>query len=253
MKPAVLQLDALSAFDDNYIWVLRDAARRAIVIDPGDAAPVLAADIEPVAILVTHHHADHIGGIARLRERWPRLDVFAPRDERIGATHRVGEGDVVESLGARFRVIETPGHTRSHVAYFDGERVFCGDTLFSLGCGRLFEGTPRQMLESLDKLASLPDVTKPCCAHEYTRANAAFAVVVDPGNAALLRHSEEVIAMRNAGRPTLPSSMALEKACNPFLRVDAAEVRARIAAHAGRELEDRVDAFAELRRWKDQF
>jgi hydroxyacylglutathione hydrolase len=146
-----------------------------------------------------------------------------------------------------------PGHTTSHVAFVGHGHLFCGDTLFSLGCGRLFEGSPAQMLASLDRLSALPDDTRVCCGHEYTLANAAFARVVDPDNPALRRRTEDAAAMRQADRPTLPSSLAGERACNPFLRVDTAPVRAAIAAHLGHPPADRVDAFAALRRWKDGF
>ena len=258
----MLALRPLPAFSDNYIWTLADDAGNAIVVDPGDAGPVLqAADrgLRPRTVLLTHHHDDHVGGVAMLRERWPDLRVVAPEEERIGtATERTGDGDTVEAGGLRFRVIAIPGHTRSHVAFHhagedDGGQLFCGDTLFSLGCGRLFEGTPAQMLASLDRLAALPGGTGICCGHEYTRANAAFARAVEPGNADLLQRSREVDAMRDSGHPSLPSILAVERACNPFLRVDAPGVRAAVAARLGREPRDRVEVFAELRHWKDGF
>ncbi len=253
-----MRLTALPAFADNYIWALVDDEGNAVIVDPGDAAPVLAATgmgLWPAGVLVTHHHPDHCGGVAALRERWPTLPVFAPEDPRITqATERVSEGSRFNLNGWEFEVMEVPGHTLSHIAFHGaGDHLFCGDTLFSLGCGRLFEGSPAQMLASLDRLAAVPGVTAVCCGHEYTLANAAFARAVDPSNDALRRRTEEVQAMRHAGRPTLPSTIATEQATNPFLRVDTPAIRHAIAHRLGREPADRVETFAELRRWKDGF
>lgn len=246
----------LPAFEDNYIWVLRDA-RRALLVDPGDAAPVLAAareGLEPAAILLTHHHPDHCGGVPELLERWPGLPVFAPDDARIDLDcERVGEGTQLRVLDSDVRVLEVPGHTRSHVAYVVGGHLFCGDTLFSLGCGRMFEGTPAQMHGSLQRLASLRGDLQVCCGHEYTQANAAFASVVEPGNPDLAARRAEVLRRRAAGLATLPTTLDSERACNPFLRCDVPEVREAVARRLGHAPVEPVETFAALRSWKDGF
>jgi hydroxyacylglutathione hydrolase len=253
-----MRLTALPAFADNYIWALVDSDGRAIVVDPGDAAPVLAAAAQqnwvPHTILLTHHHDDHIGGVAALQARYAGLEVVAPIDVRIPhATRRIGEGEQVQALGLVIDVVSVPGHTRSHVAFHTAEHLFSGDALFSLGCGRMFEGTPPQLLASLQKLASLPPHLLLCCGHEYTVSNAVFARHVDPANAALARRQEEALAMRRDERPTLPVSLASELECNPFLRTDTPGIRAAVSAHLGRPVTDEVDVLAGLRGWKDGF
>ena len=254
----VLRAIPLPAFDDNYIWLLAADDGAAIVVDPGDAAPVLHAvadGIRPVAILLTHHHADHVGGAAELAARFG-VPCHGPHDPRIqAADHRHDDGDTVAipAIDASFDVMAIPGHTRTHIAFHGAGHLFCGDTLFSLGCGRLFEGTPAQMLDSLERLAALPDDTAVSCGHEYTLANGRFAQAAEPGNARRDAIVAEVAARRARGEPSLPSTIAIERVANPFLRIDEPAVRAAITARCGRVPADRVDAFAALRGWKDGF
>lgn len=261
MRRVMPSLRPLPALRDNYIWMLADtSAGTALVVDPGEAGPVLGAlagdRLTLTSILLTHHHADHIGGVPELAARFPAATIHAPHDDRIPrVTHRVGDGDVVEiaSPTARFRVLEVHGHTRSHIAYYGEGLLFCGDTLFSLGCGRLFEGTPAQMLASLDRLAVLPGNTRVCCAHEYTLANAAFALSVEPDNGALRSRTDAARKLRAHDAPTLPAVLDEELATNPFLRVDAiADDRIPWPGGTG-HLQGRVDRFAALRLAKDHF
>ena len=251
-----MRLTALPAFADNYIWTLGDD-RGAIIVDPGQAEPVLAAvaaGLRPLAILLTHHHDDHVGGVSELQQAFPELPVYGPEDARLSfPMHSVSDGQALQVQGFSFEVMAVPGHTRSHVAYYGEGVLFSGDTLFSLGCGRMFEGTAPQMFASLRRLAGLPASTQVCCGHEYTLSNAQFALQVDPSNAALQRRLQEAQAMREAARPTLPVSLASELATNPFLRTQDAAIQQAVAARLGRAAADEVEVFAELRRWKDDF
>ncbi|MEO1765989.1 hydroxyacylglutathione hydrolase [Thiobacter aerophilum] len=254
----MLHVIPLPAFQDNYIWLLHDG-RSAAVVDPGDATPVMdflgAHDLALTAILVTHHHHDHVGGVALLARRFS-VPVYGPGGEPIpGRTDVADPRQPVDlpHLGIAFQVLAVPGHTRGHVAYYRPKLLFCGDTLFGCGCGRLFEGSAEQMHASLARLAALPDDTGVYCAHEYTLANIRFALQVEADNAALHAREQEARARRAQGSPTVPSTLALERRTNPFLRVTEPAVRAAAEAHAGHPLADAVAVFAALRAWKDRF
>lgn len=248
----------LRAFADNYIWTLRDA-RCAAAVDPGDARPVLdylrAEKLELVAIINTHHHADHVGGNAELLRHY-RVPVYGPHDERIReVTHRLADGGrmTLPHFGIEFEVMEIPGHTRTHIAFHGAGMLFCGDTLFAVGCGRLFEGTPRQMFDSLSRLMLLPDDTKVYCGHEYTLSNIRFAKAADPDNAALRELEARAKKLRDQDLPTLPSHIGQEKATNPFVRCREPSVIAAASRYAGKALNDPVSVLAAIREWKNSF
>jgi hydroxyacylglutathione hydrolase len=256
----MLRVTALRAFADNYIWLIHSPrdAQRVLVVDPGDASPVeraLAAEgLELAGILLTHHHGDHVGGVTQLVKQH-RPQVFGPAGEAVpGQPVALREGDRVQlpALELAFDVLDVPGHTAGHIAYVGHGAVFCGDTLFSAGCGRLFEGTAEQMTTSLGKLAALPADTRVYCAHEYTVSNLKFALAVEPHNAAAHEYLEECLALRAADEATVPSTLRRERNVNPFLRCDEESVKQAAEAQAGRRLNPR-EVFAVIRKWKDGF
>lgn len=258
-RPARLSIEAIPAFSDNYIWLIRAGGTACAVVDPGQAEPVIERlrqdDLDLRYILLTHHHFDHIGGAAQLLQLFPQAVAFGPDDERVDFESRAcheGEEVALPALSLRFGVLDVPAHTRSHIAFHGHGMLFSGDTLFSVGCGKLFEGTPAQMQEAMDKLAKLPPETEVFCGHEYTASNCRFALKVEPENTALRARAESAKALRDAGRITLPSTLGEELEVNPFMRtrkqpvVDAAQ-RIDPSAQAGAEV------LGVIRDWKDGF
>lgn len=252
----MLTITALSAFQDNYIWVLHNA-HYAIVVDPGDAGPVRAfidaRRLTLLAVLITHHHHDHTGGILSLRQRY-RCDVYGPDNPLIASiTHRVRGEDTLKfaELGLEVNLIDLPGHTLDHIAYYGANSLFCGDTVFGCGCGKLSEGTPEMMARSLDKILALPDATDLYCGHEYTLRNIAFALTIDGSNAALRAREHADRMLRRQLRPTLPSTLALEKTTNPFLRFHHPEMIALAETYLGRDKLTSAEVFGAIRAAKD--
>ena len=258
-----MQISPIAAFSDNYIWLIHQPGEStAMVVDPGDATPVLAElqrrNLSLGGILITHHHPDHVGGVTRLLADTP-VPVYGPTNSPASCiTHPRREGDSLFYAGVEFRVLEVPGHTLDHIAYYatpdqSDPALFCGDTLFAGGCGRLFEGTAPQMHQSLGKLTALPPETAVYCAHEYTLANLNFARAVEPDSHALQERIAREQQRRATQQPTVPSSIAVELATNPFLRSEQAAVAAATVAHCGREMTEPAEIFAALRQWKDHF
>ncbi|UPQ88573.1 hydroxyacylglutathione hydrolase [Vibrio sinaloensis] len=252
----MLNIKSIPAFNDNYIWLIENSDQRCAVVDPGDAAPVLAYlerhQLSLEAILITHHHNDHIGGVSELVRQFPNVDVVGPANEPIPTlTHAVDPGEQIELFDEVFLVLGLEGHTAGHIGYVGDGKLFCGDVLFSAGCGRVFEGTMEQMYTSLSKLAALPQETEVFCAHEYTASNVAFALAVEPDNAQLHKYRDEVNRLRAQNQPTLPTTIGREKWINPFLRTDQPSVMRSVANRTSQT--DPLAIFTALREWKNEF
>ena len=248
----------IPAFTDNYFWLMfEDNNKSAVVVDPGDSAPVIKSlkdnNLELTDILITHHHNDHIGGVSELKKVFPRVNIFGPADPRIPADNIVKDEDVIklDSLNEEFRVLDVRGHTNSHIAYYFDKKLFCGDTLFSCGCGRLFEGTHQDMHKALTKIKNLPKETLIYCAHEYTLDNIGFAKIIDPKNLDLLEREKEVKDLLKNGFYTIPSALENELKVNPFLRFDEKDIKNSVQNHFNKKISSDAQVFKYTREWKD--
>ncbi|MDC3386148.1 hydroxyacylglutathione hydrolase [Gammaproteobacteria bacterium] len=248
----------IPAFTDNYFWLMfEDNNKSAVVVDPGDSAPVIKSlkdnNLELTDILITHHHNDHIGGVSELKKVFPRVNIFGPADPRIPADNIVKDEDVIklDSLNEEFRVLDVRGHTNSHIAYYFDKKLFCGDTLFSCGCGRLFEGTHEDMHKALTKIKNLPKETLIYCAHEYTLDNIGFAKIIDPKNLDLLEREKEVKDLLKNGFYTIPSALENELKVNPFLRFDEKDIKNSVQNHFNKKISSDAQVFKYTREWKD--
>lgn len=248
----------IPAFTDNYFWLMfEDNNKSAVVVDPGDSAPVIKSlkdnNLELTDILITHHHNDHIGGVSELKKVFPKVNIFGPADPRIPADNIVKDEDVIklDSLNEEFRVLDVRGHTNSHIAYYFDKKLFCGDTLFSCGCGRLFEGTHEDMHKALTKIKNLPKETLIYCAHEYTLDNIGFAKIIDPKNLHLLEREKEVKDLLKNGFYTIPSALENELKVNPFLRFDEKDIKNSVQNHFNKKISSDAQVFKYTREWKD--
>jgi hydroxyacylglutathione hydrolase len=249
----------IAAFSDNYIWLLCDHKQRyAAIVDPGDAQPVITAleqkNIQPVAILITHFHHDHIGGVTRLLEEYPHLPVYGPNNEAIPTlTDKVTHADIIDlpQINSQLLVLDTKGHTAGHISYYTNNRLFCGDTLFANGCGRVFDGTVEDLHHSLEQIANLPPETKIYCAHEYTLDNIGFAKWVEPENNDLLEREAQCWKLIDNNKPTVPTLLSDELKTNPFLRCNKKTVIQHAEKFAGKTLLNSTEVFRAIRQWKD--
>jgi len=248
----------IPAFTDNYIWILHELnSNHAVVVDPGESEQVIKylddSNLVLSDILITHHHYDHMGGVEKLKQVYPLVNIYGPKDPRIPLTVIVKNNEHIklDSLNESFEVLDVKGHTRSHIAYYFKNKLFCGDTLFSCGCGRLFEGTYDDMHKALSKIKSLPSETMIYCAHEYTLDNIGFAKIIDPSNSDLLVREEEVKKLLKSGCPSIPSKLENELAVNPFLRFDNSIIKISVQNHFKKEMFSELEVFQHTRDWKD--
>ena len=256
----MLEIIPLPALKDNYIWLLKNTiSRHVAIVDPSEAEPVLnvikSEGLIPIAIMITHHHWDHVGGIQGITEQF-EIPVYTPKTETVaGSTNPVAEGDIISlsELELSLEILDVPGHTSGAIAYYTDTVVFSGDTLFTAGCGRMFEGTPPQMHASLSKFKTLPDSTLLYCGHEYTASNLKFAASVEPDNAAIHKRLQHVEKLRNSNQPTVPATLAEEKQTNPFLRCEISDVIMAASHFSDKDLNEPSEVFAALRKWKDDF